>query len=160
MKKSILFLAATMAVLFLVSCGGGGGNPTLPAGNRDLSGLEGNWIINWSYSGTINTPEGPYQMADSGVGTWVITTNTVYNGADFLSWSYDGSTLVVQNNISVSDYDYDCGNLTITIGGQFKIDIKPSSTYGNLKGTANVLMYTDWCGDASGKIDYTGNLTR
>jgi len=68
--------------------------------------------------------------------------------------------LIVQNKISENKFSYDCGDLLVNIAGQFSITVIPGATTANLAGTANIVMYTEYCGKITGKIEYSGNLTQ
>ncbi len=157
--KRLLLLLATGMLFVSISCGGGGGT-TLPPAERDLSGLEGTWTIAYTFSGTINTPEGPLQFADSVSGYLQITQNSVIGSDGPLVWSYNGTTLTIHNAVSLEDWSYDCGSILSSGEGQFKITISPGATFGNLSGTAHINIYTDYCGDASGDINYSGTISK
>ncbi len=156
----LMLLAGIM--LLSINCGGGGSNPTLPPGDRDLSGLEGNWTVNLSYSGTIKGSDGSkVDIADSGTGTWIITRNkiTKSDGEPF-AWSYNGSTLYIQENATVADYDSDCGDIIGSIVVLLTIKISPGATIATISGFGNISMSSDYCGKASGKVNYSGNMSR
>ena len=158
--KRLLLLLATGMLFVSISCGGGGGSPTLPPAERDLSGLEGTWTVAFAFSGTINTSEGPLQFAESVSGYWIITQNSVIGADGPLAWSYNGTTLTIHNALSIEDWSYDCGSIITSIEAQFKIAISPGATFGSLSGTAHLNMYTEYCGDASGDVNYSGTISK
>lgn len=116
MKRLTLALAVGLLFLSSISCGGGGGT-TLPPANRDLSGLEGNWLIVLNYTATAKDSDGEsYNFSDSSSGYWMISQNAIV-GSEPLVWSYNGSLLTINNSVLVQDWDSDCGDMNISFVG-------------------------------------------
>ena len=156
-----LFIVLTLGVIFLLtSCGGGSSGPTLPGGDRNLAGLEGSWIVTWSFSGTLNASGDSIVIADSGVDVCIITTNTVEMDGELVTWSYDGKTLTIQENDIETFWDSDCGDMTLTAQSQMKVSLSQGSSYGNISGSAIVDGVSDFCGTMDGSIDYSGNFSK
>ena len=158
--KRLLLLLATGMLFVSLSCGGGGGDPTLPGGDRNLAGLEGDWVVTWSFSGSISGSGVTVTIADSGVSICTITTNTVVMDGELVSWSYDGKTLTLQNNETDDFWDNDCGNMFMTSQEQLRVSLTPGSTYGNITGTGTLDCNSDYCGTMSGSVNYSGNFSK
>jgi hypothetical protein len=159
MKK--LMIPIVLAFLLILGGCGGGGGTTLPPAQRDLSGLEGTWVLGATYSGLFDTPDGKIQLSDSLTGTWFFEKNAVL-GSNYqpLAWSYNGSVLTIQNAIAMNDYDYDCGDMLLTGQATFNISLTPGATFGNITGSADMTIQTAYCGNATGKINYSGTLSK
>lgn len=158
MKRLLLLLA--ISILFVsISCGGGG-DPTLPSGDRNLAGLEGDWIVTWSLSGTLSGSGETIPLADSGVDICTITTNTVIMDGELLTWSYDGTTLTLQDNETEDFWDTDCGNMVMVTQEQMRVNLTPGSSYGNITGSGTLEATSDYCGTMSGSVNYSGNFSK
>ncbi|MCD6218185.1 hypothetical protein J7L05_10075 [bacterium] len=158
--KRLLLLLATGMLFVSISCGGGGGAPTLPSGDRNLAGLEGTWVYTYSGSGSLSGSGETIPVAGSGVYICTITTNTVVLNGELVSWSYDGKTLTLQQNETLFSWTYDCGNIILTVQIQLRVSLTPGSTYGNTTGTGVVDANSDYCGTMSGSVNYSGNFSK
>ncbi len=159
--RYISVILFTSFLLIATSCGGGSNNGgfTLPPSTRDLSGLEGTWTVNLSFTGTLNTPTGPTSISDSGVGTWVVSQNDINSGFP-LDWSYDGTTLYVQWESTAGDWTQECGTAIITVEVQLQISISPDDDSTNITGAGTMIKTTTECGTSSGTLVYTGSMTK
>jgi hypothetical protein len=157
MLKYTIFPAIILIAL-LSGCGGGS-DSVLPPGDRDLSGLEGTWTVNLSYSGTLSGPYGDEIISDSGVGTWVISQNDINSGFP-LEWSYDGTTLNVHWQTTVQSNDPICGTVDTIVNAQLEIAITPSGTSAGIIGSGIVTKVRETCNDSTGTISYTGTISR
>lgn len=155
-KYTILSMIVLMAI---ISGCGGGSDSVLPPGDRDLSGLEGTWTVNLSYSGTLSSPFGDENISDSGVGTWVISKNEIDSGFP-LEWSYNGSTLNVHWQTTAQSNDPICGTVETTVDAQLAIAITPSGTSSGITGSGIVTRAREKCNDSTGTISYTGTISR
>ena len=151
--RILSIISIALLTMILTGCGGGSG-PVLPPGTRDLAGLEGTWTVNLSYSGTL----GQGTVSDSGVGTWDITRNAIDSGFP-LDWSYDGTTLNVEWDISSGNVDPICGTEITTVSAQLQINITPGSTSATISGTGTISQSRENCDDLTGTITYTGSMT-
>jgi hypothetical protein len=158
MKRLTLVLA--VGLLFLsISCGGGGGT-TLPPANRDLSGLEGTWLIAFTFSGSLNCDGETGTFADSTSATWQISQNSIVANGNPFVWSYDGSVLTVNTAGSFQDWDSDCGTMTFSSEGQIRINITPGATFANLTGNGDMTVSFQYCDNCSGKVTYSGTIAK
>jgi hypothetical protein len=157
MLKYTIF--SVIILIALLSGCGGGTDPIFPPGDRDLSGLEGTWTVNLSYSGTLSGPYGDEIISDSGVGTWVISQNDINSGFP-LEWSYDGTTLNVHWQTTVQSNDPICGTVDTTVSAQLEIVIAPTGTSAGITGSGLVTKARETCNDSTGTISYTGTISR
>lgn len=157
MIRYIIILATVLTAL-LSGCGGGS-DSVLPPGDRDLSGLEGTWTVNLSYTGTLTSQYGNEDISDSGVGTWVISKNAINSGFP-LDWSYDGTTLSIHWQTSVQSNDPVCGTEDTTVNAQLMIALAPTGNSASITGTGNVTKAREKCNDSTGIITYTGTISR
>lgn len=149
----IIFLVA-----LLLGCGAGS-DSVLPPGNRDLSGLEGTWTVNLSYTGTLNSQYGDEDISDSGVGTWVISKNAINSGFP-LDWSYNGTTLSIHWQTSVQSNDPICGTVDTTVSAELEIALTPTGNSAGITGSGSVTKAREKCNDSTGMISYTGTISR
>jgi hypothetical protein len=156
LKYTILPVILLMALL---SGCGGGSDSVLPPTERDLSGLEGTWIVNLSYSGTLSGLYGDENISDSGVGTWVISKNAIDSGFP-LEWSYNGTTLNIHWQTSVQSNDPVCGTVDTTVSAELAIAITPTGTSAGITGSGTVTKVREKCNDSTGTISYTGTISR
>lgn len=158
MKRYLLFISLIIGFT-CISCGGGGG--TTPSQARDLSGLEGDWIIEeWTYGyfgkGTIDywewdrtdhfyTPEND---------RFTFTTTSVWDNPN-CTWSYDGKTLIIEYSYTRDPFGYE-GAATTT----WTIQIRP----GESLGTVSYYEQSEWkspnCGWVDGEAFGTGTMHR
>ena len=155
MRNLVLALMAGM-LLFALSCGGGG-NPVTP----DLAGLEGTWDYVMICDGVITGPGGSIPFADTSTGFLIIDRNSIVcNHGDPCVWSYNGSRLTMDWASSESFSDPDCGDVLV-IGTEHEIvALSPGATVGNITGTISIDFTTEFCGDMSGVLPLTGNMTK
>lgn len=159
--KCISIILFTLFLFTSTSCGGGGdnGEMILPPSTRDLSGLEGEWTVNLSFTGTLTTPTGTTSISDSGVGTWTISQNNIDSGFP-LDWSYNGTTLYVQWESTVGDWSVERGTVVTVVHAQLEIPIAPGDDSANLTGTGRMHITTSECGDSSGTLVYSGSMAK
>jgi len=155
MRNLILAMLATLLIV-LAGCGGGG-SPATP----DLAGLEGTWDYNQVFSGDLSGPGGSIPVNDNYSGFFIIGRNSVVDedGIHYV-WSYNGTTLVLKDAYSDTDWDVDCGDEYFSGNMELRIPLSPSSTVGNMGGTAELTLLTEFCGDYSGTVQITGNMTK
>jgi len=161
MRNLVLALMAGM-MLFALSCGGGGGSPSLPPADRDLSGLVGIWDYTVIYDGTISGPGGSGPMTFDESGFFILTRTSVtdYDG-DNIAWSYDGSMLTLLDADNVVVWDATCGNMLLSVTYQWRIPLSPQATFGNTTGSCKISITSQYCpGTATGTLAVTGNMTR
>ena len=158
MRRMILLGLAGMMLLAL-SCGGGGGGTT--PGAKDLSGLEGTWDYNVVVDGTISGPGGSVPFKDTFSGYYIIGRNSIIDDyGDAMVWSYDGSTLSIQWAGSGTFWDADCGDVLVSMSLHKTVPVAPGATVANIGGTMNLSFTTEFCGNMSGVLPMTGNMTR
>ncbi|MCD6218190.1 hypothetical protein J7L05_10100 [bacterium] len=159
--RYISAILLTFVFILVTGCGGGSddGGFTLPPSTHDLSGLEGTWTVNLSFTGTLNTPTGPSPISDSGVGTWVISSIGINSGFP-LEWSYNGTTLYIQWESTAGDWSQECGTEITVAEVQLQINISPGDDYADIAGIGTMLRTTTECGDSSGTLTYMGSMTK
>jgi len=144
-------------VLFLSSCGGGS---TTPA-SHDLAGLEGTWDYTIVCNGVISGSGGSVTYNETFIGYWIIGRNSVIDqDGDPWVWAYDGSTLTLDWGGNETFQDPDCGEIYATGSDHATIPIVSGATTANITGNSNVNFYTEFCGDISGNLPITGNMTK
>lgn len=159
MRKLIFIISLT---LFLLSCGGGGGDSILPPADRDLSGLEGIWDYTIIGQGTITGPGGfSVPIAVGGSGFLTITQNTVTDdeGREH-TWSYNGTTLTIAFVVNSVDWDSYCGNAYMSEMYRLTVPISPGATFGNISGTDKVTLTSENCPVVTGTLQIEGNVSR
>jgi len=152
-----LFLALLLAsTSMLLSCGGGS---SIPA-THDLAGLEGIWDYNMVCSGILSGSGGkiPFNMDVDGIFT--ITRNSIMDGSESVTWSYDGATLSITEASNETIWDPTCGNEYMTGLASIIIPIAPGATLANIGGNMSMDMVTDFCGDATGSFKLSGTMSR
>ena len=156
MRNAILaLLAGTM--LLALSCGGGSTTPKV----YDLAGLEGTWDYTITWNGVISGPGGSIPHSDTVTGYWIIGRNSVIDqDGDPWVWSFDGSTLTLNYGENGTFQDPTCGDVYYTEADHATIALTSGATVGNVTGTLTITFTTDLCGDMSGTLPLTGNMTK
>ena len=152
-----LFLALLLAsTSMLLSCGG---SSTLPAAH-DLAGLEGIWDYHYICTGTLTGSGGsiPFNMDIDGI--FNIGRNSISDGSEPVTWSYDGATLGITDAATEVYWDPTCGDEYMTGLLSLTIPVAPGATVANIGGSVSMDMVTEFCGDASGVFQISGNMTR
>jgi hypothetical protein len=142
MRKALFVIIALM-MLIPLSCSGGGNSQT-------LSGLEGRWAFN------ILVESNP----DNWKGNWDITSNEVLRDAESLTWNYNGSMLVLQDNQFETVPDTTCGDRNITRLSKINLKVSPGDDYANISGTMDLTEISPSCDPVSDTLYLFGNALR
>jgi hypothetical protein len=159
-----LFLALALATVLAITGCGGGGSPVVPP--KDLTGLVGKWDVSLNVSGQFNGSGGSFYMNEDLAGIWVMDANTV-RGVDaagatlgYFTWTYDGETLKLFNDVSLSDFDPDCGVMTSSGKATFTIPIKRGAVHAPISGKAHLTVSSQFCGSIGGDAIYRGSMSK
>ena len=155
LRIALLFLLIT----FMTSCGGGNGNP-LPF-VRDMSGLEGAWIVSLNESGILNLDAGGSMQVSIDIPlNVVIGTNSFRVEDDPLDWTYDGTTLIIDSDYENEYWDPTLGNVWEEGHVVLSISIQPGDTSAVFSGNAEAWIESDNFGIMSGPLTYTGIMDK
>jgi hypothetical protein len=181
MKQTKPIAVLTVVILFLSSCGGGGGVGTV---KEPINGLSGSWFSNSGFSKTITYPDGYTEhigYQESGLwGFYDISGNSIYDksseedGLDYtIDYSYDGTTLIIIETVPSQTVNWipafiEEGNFpdktdeSCTFSGSFSLTITfINDTSGEVKTGTNNCQYITSIGSysVSTKI-YSGTFTK
>lgn len=158
MRKSIFII---LLPLFLLGCGGGGGKSPVTPTTTGLASLAGTWHLQTIITGNLYGTGGVLPINESISVLWYITSNSITSeDGGSLVWSYDNTTLTVQNAVSTVDYDYNCGNVYLTGNMTLTIPLPNNATNGIVSGIINMSILSDYCDGYSGQCQITGNFTK
>jgi hypothetical protein len=156
--KRFIYLTLLILVINLIGCGGGH-DPVLPGGQRDLSGLEGSWLGELGSYGDLSGSEGAIPISRGRTLDCIITRNSI-DMDELVSWSYDGSVLVLHLNSIDTVWYSDCGKIDMTVETQLSIILKPGATYGEIAGIEFRDGTSELCGTVTGMIKSGGRFMR